>query len=156
MSWLSGVKRRLVVVMWRATVSTLLVLSLSCGGGGAVDLTLKVNATGSVVVDAVVDLITQSCLFISDRLMLRRIAYAETTDGAADFTFTQGGGIWQVYNVTDYRLVSVFTACRIASAVLATAIPSVRLSVCPSHAGIVSKRRHVALYSLHGQIAKCV
>jgi len=41
---------------------------------------------------------------------------------------------------------------RIASAVLATAIPSVRLSVCPSvrlsvcpsHAGIVSKRRHVA------------
>jgi len=41
---------------------------------------------------------------------------------------------------------------RIASAVLATAIPSVclsvrpsiRLSVRPSHAGIVSKRRHVA------------
>jgi len=97
MSWLSGVKRRLVLVMWRVTVSTLLVLSLFCGGGdGAVDLTRKVNATGSVVVDAVVDLITQSCVFISDRLMLRRIAYAETTDGAADFTFTQGGGIWQV------------------------------------------------------------
>jgi len=37
---------------------------------------------------------------------------------------------------------------RIASAVLATAIPSVCLSVCPSvhlsHAGIVLKRRHVA------------
>jgi len=43
---------------------------------------------------------------------------------------------------------------RIASAVPATAIPSVR----PSHAGIVSKRRHVALArcSLHSQIAKCV
>jgi len=49
---------------------------------------------------------------------------------------------------------------RIASAVLATAIPSVRLSVRPSvrpsHAGIVSKRRHVARCSLHRWIAKCV
>ena len=38
---------------------------------------------------------------------------------------------------------------------------SVCLSVCPSvcpsaHAGIVSKRRHVARCSLHCQIAKCV
>jgi len=41
---------------------------------------------------------------------------------------------------------------RIASAVLATAIPSVR----PLHAGIVSKRRHVAWCSLHRWIAKCV
>ena len=29
-------------------------------------------------------------------------------------------------------------------------------SVCPSHAGIVSKRRHVARCSLHRWIAKCV
>jgi len=47
----------------------------------------------------------------------------------------------------------VFTARRIASAVLATALPSVCLSVCLSvrlsHAGIVSKRRHVAQCSLH-------
>ena len=57
----------------------------------------------------------------------------------------------------------IFTArrkARIASAVLATAIPSVclsvRPSVCLSHAGIVSKRRHVARCSLHCQIAKCV
>ena len=53
----------------------------------------------------------------------------------------------------------LFTARRIASAVLATAIPSVRLSVCPSvrpsHAGIVLKRRHVARCSLHCQIGKC-
>ena len=38
--------------------------------------------------------------------------------------------------------------------------PSVRLSVCPSvcptYAGIVSKRRHVARCSLHRWIAKCV
>jgi len=33
---------------------------------------------------------------------------------------------------------------------------SVRPSVCPSHAGIVSKRRHVARCSLHRWIAKCV
>jgi len=54
---------------------------------------------------------------------------------------------------------SLFTACRnahIASAVIATAIPSVCPSVCPSHAGIVSKRRHVARCSSHCQIAKCV
>ena len=57
----------------------------------------------------------------------------------------------------------LFTArrnARIASAVLAIAIPSVRPSVrpsfCPSHAGIVSKRRHVARCSLHCWIAKCV
>jgi len=53
-----------------------------------------------------------------------------------------------------------FTArrnARIASAVLATTIPSVcpsvRLSVTRR---IVSKRGHVARYSLHSQIAKCV
>jgi len=33
---------------------------------------------------------------------------------------------------------------------------SVRLSVCLSHAGIMSKRRHVARCTLHCQIAKCV
>jgi len=65
------------------------------------------------------------------------------------------------------RQLILFTArrnARIASAVLAVAImsvcpsvrPSVRLSVCVSHAGIVSKRRHVARCSLHCQIAKCV
>jgi len=53
----------------------------------------------------------------------------------------------------------VFTArrnARIPSAVLATAIPSVCPSVRPSHAGIVSKRRHVARCSLDCRIAKCV
>ena len=47
-----------------------------------------------------------------------------------------------------------------STAVLATAIPSVHLSfrpsVCPLHAGIVSKRRHVARCSLHCWIAKCI
>jgi len=52
--------------------------------------------------------------------------------------------------------VLFITARRIASAVLVTAIPSVCPSVRPSHAGIVSKRRHVARCSLHCRIAKCV
>jgi len=54
---------------------------------------------------------------------------------------------------------AIFTArrnARIASSVLATGILSVHPSVCPSHAGIVSKRRHVARCSLHCWIAKCV
>ena len=40
--------------------------------------------------------------------------------------------------------------------ILETSFISVRPSVCPSHAGIVSKRRHVAWCSLHCRIAKCV
>jgi len=57
-------------------------------------------------------------------------------------------------------LITARRNARIASAVLAIAIPSVclsvRLSVRLSHAGIVSKRRHVAQCSMHCQIAKCV
>ena len=57
---------------------------------------------------------------------------------------------------TDYSFSSFFTALAMRAlrrAVLAVAIPSVRPSVrpsvCPSHAGIVSKPRHVARCSLH-------
>jgi len=62
--------------------------------------------------------------------------------------------------ITSYSslAIHIFTArrnARIASAVLATAIPSVCPSVCLSRAGIVSKRLHVAQCSLHCQIAKC-
>jgi len=58
--------------------------------------------------------------------------------------------------ILDCTHKKIFTAHRIASAVLVTAIPSVRPSVCLSHAGIVSKRLHIARWSLHCQIAKCV
>ena len=56
------------------------------------------------------------------------------------------------------RLFAFYCArnARIASAVLAAAIPSVRPSVRLSHAGIVSKRRHVGRCTLHRSIAKCV
>jgi len=74
----------------------LTLLSVLVSIGSSVDLTLVEQATGRAVVDAVVDIISQSCVFDNDRLMLRRIAYAETRDGAASYTFKHGGGIWQV------------------------------------------------------------
>ena len=44
----------------------------------------------------------------------------------------------------EVRFSLIFTARRYASAVLAVVVcPSVRLSVCPSQAGIVSKRQHI-------------
>ena len=67
-----------------------------CVVDGAVDLTVTENAAGSAVVNAVVDNVTQSCVFANDRLMLRRIAYAETKDGTAGYVNFARGGIWQV------------------------------------------------------------
>jgi len=70
---------------------------------------------------------------------------------------------WIAQAISWGEVVSVFYSARnarIASAVLAMAIPSVRpsvrLSVRPSHVGIVSKRRHVARCSFHLWIAKSV
>jgi len=64
---------------------------------------------------------------------------------------TAAARVWSNYSARN---------ARIASAVLATAIQqfrlSVCLSVCPSHAGIVSKRRHVARCSSQCCIGKCV
>jgi len=71
------------------------VVALFGGVYGGVDLTLTEKATGSAVVNAVVDIITQSNVFDNDRLMLRRIAYAETKDGTSNIDFNRGG-IWQV------------------------------------------------------------
>jgi len=68
-------------------------------------------------------------------------------------------GYGNCMNAFHYRIEIGFYSprnARIASAVLATAIPSVCLSVRRSHAGIVSKRRHVARCSFHHWIAKCV
>ena len=77
-------------------VMIVLLLVALCGGALGVDLTVTERATGSAVVSAVVDIITQSCVFDNDRLLLRRIAYAETGDGTSRSTFDRGGGIWQV------------------------------------------------------------
>lgn len=86
--------------MWKALV--LCVAVWASGGHGATDLTVTDRATGDEVVEAVVDLIHQACIFDDDRLLLRRIAYAETQDGTAANTFLKDGvtfygGIWQVW-----------------------------------------------------------
>jgi len=59
-------------------------------------------------------------------------------------------------SVTLYTVYTARRNVRLASVVLAIAIPSVRLSVCLLYAGIVSKRLYIARCSLHCQIAKCV
>ncbi|XP_052788956.1 uncharacterized protein LOC128223687 [Mya arenaria] len=64
----------------------------------AIDKTLQPNAYGADVVEAVVNVIRDSCLFAEDRRFLRRLAYVESQDGSAPNTFRSGyyGGIWQV------------------------------------------------------------
>ena len=64
----------------------------------AVDMTLQPQANGHDVVEAVVNLIRDSCLFADDKRFLRRLAYVESQDGTAASTFRFGyyGGIWQV------------------------------------------------------------
>jgi len=64
---------------------------------------------------------------------------------------------WPLAHISSYYYsVPQHRNARIASTVLATVIPSVCPSIRLSHAGIVSKRWHVARCSLHSQIAKYV
>lgn len=63
-----------------------------------VDQTRQPGAIGSEVVDAVVNLIRESCLFADDKRFLVRLAYVQSNDGHDAKTFRNGyhGGIWQV------------------------------------------------------------
>jgi len=122
---------------------------------------------------------TRNALLIALQLCHWQFLYSETLQRifvlyCRNWPKDDNIGIWSHFEERRRTLVDgsldspcpLFTArnARIASAVLATAIrsvcPSVCLSVCPSvrpsHAGIVSKRRHVARCSLHRWIAKCV
>ena len=69
-----------------------------------IDKTRTPNAVGSDVVEAVVNVIRNYCLFPDDKLYLRRVAYVESQDGLAASTFRQGyyGGIWQVGNLLNH------------------------------------------------------
>jgi len=65
------------------------------------DLTIVEKEKGADVVEAVIDILDQSCMFDNDRQMLRRIAKVETDDGEASDTFVVDdadyfGGIWRV------------------------------------------------------------
>jgi len=86
--------------------------------------------------------------------------FAEVRGGVEPWLMARWKTLVEFLLSTIELLVTARRNARIASAVLATAISSVclsvRPSVCPSHTGIVSKRRHEARCSLHCQIAKCV
>ena len=60
---------------------------------GIPNMLLDVNATGSEVVDAVIDKIESWGLFESDHCLLRRIAFVETGDGKRGIP---PGGIWNL------------------------------------------------------------
>ncbi|VDI83459.1 Hypothetical predicted protein [Mytilus galloprovincialis] len=64
----------------------------------AADQTRQPGAIGSEVVDAVVNLIRESCLFADDKRFLVRLAYVQSHNGYDAKTFRDGyhGGIWQV------------------------------------------------------------
>ncbi|KAL4221525.1 hypothetical protein ACF0H5_019782 [Mactra antiquata] len=66
--------------------------------GDALDLTRSPNAYGASVVEAVVNMIRETCLFADDRRFLRRLAYVESSDGNSPLTYRTGfdGGIWQI------------------------------------------------------------
>ena len=77
----------------RAFLACLLVgVSLSA------DLTRVERSSGPEVVEAVVNIIRESCLFADDKRFLRRLAYVESGDGREPNAYRPGyyGGIWQV------------------------------------------------------------
>ena len=77
----------------------LLILCLLCASVSAqVDLTQKEKAAGKDVVEAVLRIINEKCVFEDDKLFLKRLAYVESEDGTEAKTFRSGyyGGIWQV------------------------------------------------------------
>ena len=75
----------------------------------AVDQTRQPGAVGAPVVEAVINLIRESCLFADDKRFLRRLAYAQTRDGSDPKTYRPGyhGGIWQVWTNFHFCLISV-------------------------------------------------
>ena len=82
--------------MWQAN----LILLVLCGSSLAQlqDLTRQEGAAGPQVVDSVISLIRESCVFPNDRQLLRRFAYIISNDGQDPSTYRPGfdGGIWQV------------------------------------------------------------
>lgn len=78
--------------------SFFLTILLLISSTSAVDKTIENEASGSTVVEAVVNLLRARCTVSDDNFFLRRMAYAASRDGEKSDTFRKGfdGGIWQV------------------------------------------------------------
>ncbi|XP_061188684.1 uncharacterized protein LOC133196851 [Saccostrea echinata] len=68
------------------------------GCHGVTDRTRTDRAVGPEIVQAVVDIIRENCIYPNDRVFLRRLAYVQSQDGLDIRTFRPDffGGIWQV------------------------------------------------------------
>ena len=64
------------------------------------DDTMVPGKVGADVVERTLEVMRTACVFEDDKLFMRRLAYAESFDGAKSGTFKDGyhGGIWQVRN----------------------------------------------------------
>ena len=75
------------------------------------DDTLTPGASGHEVVESTLTKIESACIFPDDKLLLRRMAYVESSDGEHPETYRDGyhGGIWQVSAVRYFG--HVYTHC---------------------------------------------
>lgn len=89
------VQLKMKQVNWTGLILSLV---LMIAASKAVDRTRTEGATGSDVVQTVVDIIGQKCIFKNERLFVRRMAYVESDDGRDKSAFQPGffGGIWRV------------------------------------------------------------
>lgn len=90
-----------------STLSALYIAILFClGCGGFTDRTLEERAVGADIVQAVVDIVRENCIYPNDRVFLRRLAYVQSQDGLDVRTFRPDfyGGIWQVRVETNWNL----------------------------------------------------
>lgn len=91
-----------------STLSALYIAILFClGCEGFTDRTLEERAVGADIVQAVVDIVRENCIYPNDRVFLRRLAYVQSQDGLDVRTFRPDfyGGIWQVEEA-DFNLTS--------------------------------------------------
>jgi hypothetical protein len=79
-------------------LGVLILCSVYLINGQFTDRTRIPKQAGSDVVEAVVNLIREACIFPNDKLYLRRLAYVESMDGMEVNTYRPNyyGGIWQV------------------------------------------------------------
>lgn len=85
-------------IVWTLRLQVVVLALVMMHVAGQVDRTRMEMATGSDVVENVVELVRSSCVLSQDNMLLRRLAYVESHDGTEPDTFRAGfyGGIWQI------------------------------------------------------------